>query len=107
MFRVLDRVQRRRGRHAVAIVIAITLGGFVAAAHSGIGSDHMGEAVAMCVAVTATAAVAVAAVPALGRLLPASPRARSWNVPASFVRLSPLDLARARGHPAVLQVFRR
>ncbi len=107
MFRVLDRVQRRRGRHAVAIVIAITLGGFVAAAHSGIGSDHMGEAVAMCLAVTVAVAVGVAAVPALGRLLPSPSRSRSWALPASTVHLAGVDRARARGHPAVLQVFRR
>ena len=107
----MSLVLRRKLRHrrarviAAALIAAIALS--VGVAHSAMGSDHMGDAVAMCLAIGA-ATVALAGVPRLGRRLPprtcACKRAEPLHmraVPASIL------LGRARGHPSLLQVFRR
>ncbi len=97
----------RRGRLRVAALAAVlALGVLVGLAHSGIETDHMGKAVAVCLAVAASAAVAAIAGPRLGRLLPRVARARSWpKLPATSFRTGSVDGC-ARGDPAVLQVFR-
>ena len=97
----------RRGRlRVVALAAVLALGVFVGLAHSGIETDHMGKAVAVCLAVAASAAVTANAGPRLGRLLPRVARARSWPKPPTVsFRTRRVD-GRARGDPAVLQVFR-
>lgn len=101
------RVVLRQGSRRVAVLCAvIALGAAVTAAHSSVGDDHMGEAVAMCLAVLIVGGAAVAALPALGRWIPQPPRpldARAPTMPA----LPAYDAARrARGDPPFLQVFR-
>lgn len=97
---------RRRGRRFVVVCAVVLAGVLVTAAHSSAADDHMGEAVAMCIAVLATGAAA-AALPSLGRWLPRAPRPVDAVCPA--LPLVAIDAAPppARGDPAVLQVFRR
>jgi hypothetical protein len=83
------------------------LGLMVALAHSGFSDEHVGEAAAMCFAVAASTAMAIAATPRVGRLVPGPCRPRSWDPPARGGGPIRVADARARGHPAVLQVFRR
>ena len=97
----------RRGRFRVAALAAVlTLGVFVGLAHSGIETGHMGKAVAICLAVATSAAVTVAAGPRLGRLLPRVARALNWPEPPISPFCTRSVDGRARGDPAVLQVFR-
>lgn len=103
----MHRALRRRNWRTVAVAAVAALGLLVGLAHSGVADDHMGAAAAMCVAVAAGTAIAVAATPRLGHLVPGPPRPASWS-PLSLARDYSLDPdGRARGHPAVLQVFRR
>ena len=104
-FAVNRALQRRKLRAAVlAAVAALTV--LVGSAHSGAGMDHMVTPAAMCLAIAAVAAAGAAAGPRLGRLLADVPRPRDRR-PLTMLaeaRLGPQ--ARARGHPAELQVFR-
>ena len=103
----LHRQLRPRGVRAIAVVLVAALGVAVWSAHVMPGDHHMGEAVAMCLAVVAIGAAVVAA-PRMGRLLPAVPRPCSSPPPAAGAVLPSAPApGRARGHPALLQVFRR
>ncbi len=103
----VNRVLRRRNVRVLAVATVASLGLMVGLAHSGVGDDHMGEAAAMCLAIAASIAVAVAAAPRLGRLVASPLRPVNWSELApSRDHGRPAD-GRARGHPAVLQVFRR
>jgi hypothetical protein len=99
------RLRRRRGRVAIVSAVAL-LGAAVAMAHTSVADDHMGEAAAICLAIVVSGA-AVAALPALGGLLP-RPRA---PLELGGPRIAPQGELWApglpRGDPALLQVFRR
>jgi len=102
----LARALRRRRFRLAATVSVVAVALTVGLAHSAVRGDHMGKAAAICLAVVASAATTIAAAPRLGRIVQA-PRGR----PASAVSMPGEPLwrvrtARARGHPAVLQVFR-
>ena len=103
----MNRALRRRNVRIFAVATVASLGLMVGLAHSGVGSDHMGEAAAMCLAIAAGAAVAVAAAPQLGRFVAPPLRPVIWSAPAPDRDLGRRADGRARGHPAVSQVFRR
>ena len=98
-------LRRRRGRFAIACAVAL-LATSVATAHSSIGTGHMGETAAVCLAIVVGGAT-VAALPAL-----AGPVARQ-RAPLRLADPSaPLPVMHAvpqlaRGDPTLLQVFRR
>jgi hypothetical protein len=100
------KLGHRRARVlAVALIAALALS--VGMAHSAMGGHHMGEVVAICLAIGA-ATVAVAATPRLGRPVPNSVRPR-LRIDPSVRSAAPVAVPQglARGHPSVLQVFRR
>jgi hypothetical protein len=103
----MNRILRRPSLRTtvVAAIAAISL--MIGLAHSGLGDGHMGEAAAMCVAAAAVTATGLAAAPRLGRILLQPPRPGSWGLPARAREYNFAGDARARGHPSVLQVFRR
>lgn len=103
----LRRPLRRQDVRVLAAILIAALALSVGLAHSGMARDHMGEAVAICLAVGATA-VAVASVPHLGRHITHPPRPRHQSPPV-HVRTVPVaaPYQRARGHPSLLQIFRR
>ena len=86
----------------------VLLGMSLWAAHSAPGEHHMGKAAAVCLAVAAVATAAVATLPALGRMVatPARSRRNVQHAASRFMPSVPVE-GRARGHPSVLQVFRR
>lgn len=100
----------RRTRVATAAAV-VALAAAVACAHAGIGqghmgTDHMGDVVAMCLAVAA-GAVVVASVPtSFPQPLPRAPRL-IWALDWLLVEVDPVPPgAGARASPARLQVFR-
>lgn len=103
----MNRVLRRRWVQALAVATVASLGLMVGLAHSGVGADHMGETATMCLAIAAGTAVAVASAPQLGRLVAPPLRPVSWSALAPDCSHGRPAAGRARGHPAVLQVFRR
>jgi hypothetical protein len=106
MFASIRRGVRRRGRRAVVLGAVVLVGATVTAAHSSVADDHMGEALAMCVAVLAGGAAA-AALPSLGRWLPRPPRPVHATCPAlEFAAIGATPIL-ARGDPVFLQVLRR
>ena len=104
---VLRRKLRRRQARVVAAALIAAIALSVGLAHSAMGSDHMGDVVVMCLAIGAATAT-LAAIPRLGRRLPPRPRPRK-RTESLLIRAvpAPIPLGRARGHPSVLQVFRR
>ena len=104
---VLRRKLRRRQTRSVAAALIAVIVLAVGMAHSAMGSDHMGDAVVVCLAIGA-ATVALAASPRLGRQI--SPQARPerrTDPPVSRADRGPVPPGRARGHPSLLQVIRR
>ena len=105
VFVALNSRLRRHGRRLALVGAVLALGTAVAGAHGGMGDDHMGEAVAICMAVT-VAATTLGALPRLGRWLAALPRrVVHLGVPAPAWHPVTAE-ARARPGPVVLQVFR-
>jgi hypothetical protein len=104
---VIRRHLRTRRRRLLAVAVVALLGAAVWSAHAAPGDHHMGEAAAICLAVAAVAAAGIAAAPRLGRLLPGRPRPPASRAVTRSVLAVPPVVGRARGHPAVLQVFRR
>lgn len=103
----MKRALRRRGPGTLGLAVVILLVLAVASAHANRAGDHMGVAAATRLAIVGSVATAVAAAPRLGRLLGPTPGAARTLTAAPVVPCrSRLD-GRARGHPAVLQVFRR
>ena len=101
------RVVLRRASRRVAVLCAvIALGVAVTAAHSSVGDEHMGEAVAMCLAVLIVGGAAVASLPALGRWIPQPPRPLDARAPTLAAVPAYDEARRARGDPPFLQVFR-
>lgn len=103
----VTRALKRPRLRAPALAAVITLALLMGLAHSGVEADHMGKAAAICMAIAASAAIAVTARPRLGRLLPSAPRPTDWGGPQEGALCPALPYGRARGDPAVLQVFRR
>jgi hypothetical protein len=104
----LRRQLQGHQRRAAMLGVVVLLGATVWSAHLSPADHHMGKAMAMCLAVAAVATAAVAALPTLGRLLPSVARPARVVVARRTSRIRPTPVAgRARGHPAVLQVFRR
>jgi peptidoglycan/LPS O-acetylase OafA/YrhL len=71
--RMLGRTRgllRRRRRRAAILCAVVLLGLSVAAAHTSVADDHVGQAATMCLAVMAAGGAAVAALPPLGRVVP-------------------------------------
>jgi hypothetical protein len=101
------RLLTRRRRRAAIMCAVLVLGATVAAAHTSVADEHMGQAVTMCLAVIAAGGAGVAVLPGLGRLLPRPPRPVSTSRLALPDLPSPAGVHRARGDPSVLQVFRR
>ena len=99
-------VLRRGSRRVVVLCAVVALGVAVSASHSSVGDDHMGEAVAMCLAVLIIGGAAVASLPPLGRWIPQPPR--PLDAPAPTLAALPAydEARRSRGDPPFLQVFR-
>ena len=98
---------RRRKRRAAILFAVVLLGTTVAAAHTGVADDHMGEAAGVCLAVMATGGAVVASLPALGGLLPRpATHIGAMGIPTSDLP-APTGLNHARGNPSVPQLFRR
>jgi hypothetical protein len=98
---------RQRRRRAAILFAVLLVGVAVAAAHTSVADDHMGEAATVCLAVMAAGGAVVAALPTFGRLLPRPLVSVGEIGLTTSVVLSQTGLYRARGDPSVLQVFRR
>ena len=102
---------RRRHRHRLAAVLAtFGLCWLLLAAHSALAEQHMGDDMAVCLAVAQTAAlmlaVALGTTSAASRLLPRSP----WlqiDVAAHQPPWPGWPEPRSRAGPELLQVFRQ
>jgi peptidoglycan/LPS O-acetylase OafA/YrhL len=98
-------VLRRRRRRIAACVVVLSLSGAVAAAHAAPMSDHMGDGVAMCLAV---AAVAGAALLGFGRRSGGTlrfPVIHSLDLPVRDELALLRALPDKRAGPRFLQVF--
>jgi hypothetical protein len=104
---VLRRKLRRPQARVVAAVLIAAIALSIGMAHSAVGTDHMGDAVVMCLAIGAATA-ALASAPRLGRRLAPRTRPRKRTEPLHIRAVpEPILLGRARGHPSLLQVFMR
>jgi hypothetical protein len=102
------RAALRRPRRRAAVVCAVVfLGAAIATAHTDVGGHHMGDTAAMCWAALVAGAMAVGGRPTLGRVVPGAPRPAGIELPTEPARALRCTPSRARGDPAVLQVFRR
>ena len=103
--RVTSTLRRHRG---IALLVAtLCLGATVVLAHGAAADQHMGDGMAMCLAIVVVAGAAAAV--AAGALFP-GPRAplrscEAWTLPAATCAATLAPPARAG--PALLQVFRR
>ena len=107
---VLGRYRARLARHrrrvtVIAAIAAIAVG--VVLAHSAVAMDHMGDAMAVCLAIADTAGLGAVALGVVGARRPRrwfavlAAHARSHDgIPARFGSPSP------RGSPFALQVLR-
>ena len=98
---------RARRRVAVGAVV-VALAGTVVLAHSAAAGDHMGDAMAACMAVMDAAALGVLALSSVRAL----ERMASVGIPGSWTRLErpaprrPSPPPWPRGSPSALQVLR-
>jgi len=108
MLIALNRLRRRHRHRLAAVLLALTLGCAVVAAHSVLADRHMGDNMAVCLAVAQTAAlflaVAIAAGSAANALRPCLLHGRVL-APAAWPTVT-APQPRSRAGPAVLQVFR-
>lgn len=106
MLTTFNRALRRQRRRLVVLGAVLALAGAVTAAHGLAGGEHMGDTVAMCLAVAETVVFAAGAALAL-----AKPGQRpAWRIPI-LVAAPPGPAAgparlRCRAGPPLLQVFR-
>jgi hypothetical protein len=107
MIGIRSFLHRHRHRIALAAVLS-ALCVALAVEHSGLGQEHMGEAISMCLAVVEGGALALAAGLGLRKTrLPRPPR-RTRAVGIHRVAYAPLSAAPLpRAGPSLLQVFLR
>lgn len=109
MLIALNQLRRRHRHRLAAVLCALALCWLLIAAHSTLADRHMGDDMAICLAVAQTAAlvlaVAIATVAAATALLPI-PRWGLVDVASavSFAPAAPAPCSRAG--PVFLQVFR-
>ena len=110
MLIALNALRRRHPHRLAAVLLALALCWLLIAAHSALAERHMGDDMAVCLAVAQTAAlvlaVAIAAVAAVTTVLPRPTWRRLDIAPGMwFARCAPEP--RSRAGPAFLQVFRQ
>ena len=93
-------------RRLLGLAVVVVLAGSVAAAHSALAEDHMGDAAQVCLAVAETAALAVVVAGAASALAPARFAVAIPRIGATTLPPPPTSWTRARAGPALLQVFR-
>jgi len=106
VFAAINSTLRRRRRRIAMLAVMVALAGAVVTAHGLMGGDHMGDGVAMCLAVVESAVVATAIAVAVAII---ALRRRWLFVVALFAEGRPVPAVpsvRARAGPARLQVFR-
>jgi hypothetical protein len=107
VFAALNSTLRRRRRRLAVLTLMLALAGAVVTAHSVMAGDHMGDGVAMCLAVAETAVLAIGAALVVGVAVAQRPR---WLLAApARPAFAPLPVVRgvpARAGPPALQVFR-
>lgn len=110
MLIALNELRRRHRHRLAAVLLAVALCWLLIAAHSALAERHMGDDMAVCLAVAQTAAlvlaVAIAAVAAATTVLQGLPRWRLDLAPGVWVARAAPDPC-SRAGPAFLQVFRR
>jgi ACR3 family arsenite efflux pump ArsB len=108
MLIALNRLRRRHRHRLAAVLLALTLCCAVVAAHSALADGHMGDNMAVCLAVAQTAALFLAVAIAAGLAAAAlRPRVLHRRVvaPAAWAMAAAPE-PRSRAGPSVLQVFR-
>ena len=109
MLIALNQLRRGHRRRLAAVLLALTLGGLVVAAHSALAERHMGGDMAVCLAVAQTVAlflaVAIAAAPAANALHPRLLQRGLESLLVMQVAFAAPE-PRSRAGPAELQVFR-
>lgn len=109
MLIALNQLRRRHRQRLAAVLLALALCCLLVAAHSALAERHMGDDMAICLAVAQTAAlalsIAVVIVAATRHSLPCA----SWDRGLASMPSRPNSqppVPRSRAGPAVLQVFR-
>lgn len=110
MLIALNQLRRRHRQRLAAAFLVLALCCLVVAAHSALADRHMGDDMAVCLAVAQTAAlalsIAIAVLATAQQILPGPQWDRHLVLrPVRVPRLPPVP--RSRAGPAVLQVFRR
>lgn len=109
MLIALNQLRRRHRHRLAAVSLALALCWLLLAAHSALAERHMGDEMAVCLAVAETAAVTLAIALATSKAVTPLPRAPlrhldgAWSV--WFPRAAPHP--RSRAGPEFLQVSRR
>jgi drug/metabolite transporter (DMT)-like permease len=107
VFVALNTALRHHRRRLATLAVVLGLAGAVVTAHSVMAGDHMGDGVAMCLAVANTAVIAAGAALVLGV---ATSRRRRWLIAAPafpvFAYTPAPRSVPARAGPPLLQVFR-
>jgi hypothetical protein len=107
-FTRLHALARRQRRRAALLAVMLFLGGAVVVAHSAAGEGHMGDGMAMCLAVITAGAAAIVGLTRAAAELLRAPSAVLLPVPVMpCVPRRGRPLPRSRAGPAVLQVFLR
>lgn len=109
MLIALNQLRRRHRQRLAAVLLALALCCLLVAAHSALAERHMGDDMAICLAVAQTAAlalsIAVAIVAATRPTLPCNTWDRRLALIPILLGCQP-PIPRSRAGPAVLQVFR-
>lgn len=109
MLIALNQLRRRRRQRLGAVLLALALCCLLVAAHSALAERHMGDDMAVCLAVAQTAALALSiAVVIVAATRHSRPCASSdfGLAPTQSRPNSQPPVPRSRAGPAVLQVFR-
>jgi hypothetical protein len=101
----LNSALHRQQRRLAVVAVMLGLAAAIVTAHSVSAGDHMGDGVAMCLAVAETAVIAVGAALVVG----AGARRRRWFVAErahpEFAGVPTIQSVPARAGPPLLQVF--
>jgi hypothetical protein len=107
VFAALNSTLRRQSRRLAVLAVVLGLAGAVVTAHSVMAGDHMGDGVAMCLAVAETAVIAIGTALVVGV---AVARQARWLIGApelpAFGYIPAPRTVPARAGPSLLQVFR-